>query len=271
MRSVILGSLGEVTAVVEGERPGTVIVENRGRNGGTSYWVVNDTGNALVRTFESPAAAPSVAHCADTTCYRVARTALRVEASDDGGSTYATSWELGGRAYEKLAESYPNVGNPADHLSSRAVVVHAVQGGHVVFVANGRDGLLYRDVHGAWARLGFPTSGEGCCFYEPPMRTDSKPRSIAVLAIVVAVAVAATLAPPAILAIMRRRTWRWTDIAGLLALAAMAGYGASIAVRFPNVGMFPGIFYGIPLLLAILACGPPIASLFGSDKHPTRP
>lgn len=270
MHTLVLRDLTEVTAVVEGERPGTVVVESRWRDQEPSYWLVDDTGEALERVPERPTTTATVTACVDTTCYRVARTDLRVEASNDTGGTYGTSWEIDGRAYNKLVDTYPDVGDPADHLSSRAVVAHPVDGGHVVFVANGRDGLLYRDVRGEWVRLGFPAAGEGCCFYQAPVSTDWKPRPIVVLAVVVAVA--ATLSPTIVLAARRRRSWRWTDITGLLALAAMTGYGAAIAVRFPGVGMFPGWFYGIPLLAAVLACGPSIAVLFGSDETaPTRP
>ncbi|HTF06851.1 MAG TPA: hypothetical protein VK659_01615 [Asanoa sp.] len=262
---------GEVSAVVDGPRPGTVMVQTRRRDDARS-WLVGDDGELLDwrDSTDSSEGAPQVRQCAGPTCYRAATTALRVEASGDGGATYATSWEIAGEPYAMLADSYPDVGNPAEHLSSRSLVVHAVAGGHVVFVANGRDGLLYRGVGGAWQRLGFPSSGEGCCFYESALPLHPNPVLVWLTVVAVSAGVVATLLPAALIA-WRRRTWRRADIAGVLVLAALAGYGSALAFRFPTVGMFPGAMYGIPTLLLILVFGALLGVLFVSGSAAPPP
>ncbi|HEV7707093.1 MAG TPA: hypothetical protein VGP16_02750 [Asanoa sp.] len=267
---VVLGQHGEVSAVVDGPRPGTVLVQARWRDEPSS-WLVGDNGDALewLDAADGAAGAPQVRQCLGQTCYRAATTALRVEASGDGGATYATSWEIVGEPYAMLADSYPDVADPAEHLSSRSLVVHAVAGGHVVFVANGRDGLLYRGVGGTWQRLGFPSSGEGCCFYEPALPLHRNPVGVWLTLAAVSAAAGATLLP-ALLIASKRRTWRRGDIAGVLVLTALASYGSVLAVRFPTVGTFPGATYGIPTLLLILVFGALLGALFVSGPAASR-
>src|SRR6201999_4314405 len=119
-------------------------------------WSVDDTGEALDDGDGGAEHEVTTQDCAGMVCYRVASTALREEGSQDGGKTYQGAWEVSGDDYLLLLDTYPNVGDPAQHLASKSVVMHEVAGGHVVFVANGRDGLLYRDVQGQWRRLGSP-------------------------------------------------------------------------------------------------------------------
>ncbi|GIF49848.1 hypothetical protein DFJ67_0119 [Asanoa ferruginea] len=253
---------GEVSAVVDGPRPGTVLVQTL-RYDETWSWLVGDDGAVLEWADHTSAGPPHADQCVATTCYRAAKTALRVEASGDGGATYATSWEIAGEPYAMLAESYPDVGDPAEHLSSRSLVVHEVAGGHVVFVANGRDGLLYRGVGGAWQRLGFPASGEGCCFYESALPLRPNPTRVWLTVVAITFGVVATLLPATLIA-WKRRTWRRADLAGVLVLGVLAGYGSALAFRFPTVGMFPGATYGIPTLLAIMVAGALLGALFVS-------
>ena len=262
LRQQNLRAVDEVTAVVDGNLPGTVVVHTE-RRALKREWLVDDTGDAV-----APASAadevqkgPGIQDCVGTVCYRVAMTALRVDASIDGGNTYSAAWEVSGETYTMLAESYPEVGNPGEHLSSRSVVVHTVAGGHVVFVANGRDGLLYRDVHGAWLRLGSPASGEGCCYYEPPLRISSDPHRRDLTGYAVGVVVVAILLSGGITALVRRR-FPWSGVLAVFVLAALAGYGTDLAGHFPTVGMFPGFIYGVPLILVILAGGAALAAWF---------
>lgn len=271
VREVNLRSLDEVTAVVDGSRPGAVVVRTQG-DSGTRFWLVDDAGEAagFARATDEVPAGPGTEDCAGTVCYRVAGTAMRVEASGDGGGTYSVAWEISRADYAVLAGSYPEVGNPAEHLSSRSVVVHPVAGGHVVFVANGRDGLLYRDVRGGWHRRGFPNSGEGCCFYDPPVRLASEPQPLDLTGYAVAAVLLAVLLSGGITAIVRRRL-PWTGALALIVLAALAAYGTGLAGHFPTVGMFPGFIYGVPLILAILALSAPLAVWFASGPAATKP
>jgi hypothetical protein len=248
--------LGAVIDVVDGSRPGTVWLRADSHDGSTRWWLVDDTGEAVdwVPGAGSGLHAPRREDCVDSVCYRVATTTLRVERSLDGGATYSSEWEIDDDTYSMLAESYPDLENRARDLSSRSVVVHKVSGGHVVFVANGRDGLLYRDVDGEWHRLGFPGTGEGCCYYVAPTRIASDPQPRDLTRYAVGVVVAAVLLSGATAAIVRR-SWRWSRALAVVAIAALAAYGTELAGHFPDVGMFPGWIYGVPLIMLILTGG----------------
>jgi hypothetical protein len=81
---------------------------------------------------------------------------------------------LGGLA----AGGYYLRGDPVVHVSSTSVVVLRAPDGHVVYVANGRDGLLFRDVSGRWQRLGFPVLNDaGEVVFDPPTRMPVAPRT----------------------------------------------------------------------------------------------
>ncbi|MER7006161.1 hypothetical protein ABT297_24390 [Dactylosporangium sp. NPDC000555] len=271
LRQQNLRAVEEVTAVVDGRRPGTVVVHTE-RDARTTRWLVDDTAEATDVAGEADEVQdlPRSQDCAGAVCYRVATAALRVEGSGDGGKTYSTAWEITGATYTMLTEIYPQVGNPGEHLSSRSVVVHAVAGGHVVFVANGRDGLLYRDVGGTWRRLGSPASGEGCCYYEPPPRVASDPQPLDLTSYAIVVVVLAILLSGAITA-MRRRTLRWTGAVAVVALAGSAGYGTQLAGHYPTVGMFPGFVYGVPIILVMLVGGAALAIRFATGPAPRAP
>lgn len=264
--------LAEVTAVVEGNRPGTIVAHTERRTQPTR-WLVDDSGEAVdsASTADEAAGRPRTQDCVGTVCYRVAATTLRVESSDDGGKTYSVAWTVDGDTYKMLAESYPRVGDPAEHLSSRSIVVHAVAGGHVVFVANGRDGLLYRDVHGAWHRLGSPAMAEGCCYYERPLAIASDPQPPAFTVYAVGIVALAILLSGGITAMIRRRL-RWTSALAVTVLAALGAYGTQLAGRFPDVGMFPGVFYGGMLIAVTLLGGVLLAAWFvSSPPSPISP
>jgi len=255
-----LRAIGELTAVIDGDAAGEVLVEVE-RNGRESWWSVDDTGEARAVDIEAAPARPRTQDCAGRTCYRVAGDALRVEVSEDGGATYAIAWQIDNYVYQRLVRTYPDVGDPVRHLSSRSVVVHATDGGHVVFVANGRDGLLFRDERGTWHRLGVPASGEGCCYYEPPVRIASDPQPVdltwpAVVVVSVAILGSAGIA----LAVSRPRRYR--SLLAVAPLAAVAGYGTYLAGHMPTVGMFPGFLYGVPLIVITLAVGVGLAVWF---------
>ncbi|MFC7646369.1 hypothetical protein ACFQX6_41655 [Streptosporangium lutulentum] len=91
-------------------------------------------------------------------CYRVAPPRFAVDESWDGGATWETSWgvsERRERALRRLSPDRP----PVAWEGSQAVAVQRVTGGHVVVVANGRDGIAVRDARGTWRRLGFSAEG----------------------------------------------------------------------------------------------------------------
>jgi hypothetical protein len=257
-----LRSLGEVTAVVEGPRPGTVVVRTV-RDGTAGAWVVDDTSEAV--GFFEPAdgvvAEPQATQCAGELCYRVPGDGLRVEHSTDGGVTFTTAWEVGGSRYTRITSTYPDLGDPAQHLSSLSLVVHSVPGGHIVFVANGRDGLLYRDVRGAWHRQGVPDSGEGCCFYVAPPRIGEASEAPDP-AVPVGAGAAAVILLVGLVGALAGRRWRGLPV--VVVVAVSGGVAAGIMAPLGDVGMFPGYFYSGPIILGIVVGGSIVANRFAA-------
>ncbi|MEU5965496.1 hypothetical protein ABZ777_30175 [Micromonospora parva] len=89
-------------------------------------------------------------------CYRAVADHLRVEQSDDAGVTWQVAWEVSDARREGMARRFSNPGDIRRHFASRDLIVYpAVDGGHEVLVANGRDGILHRSADGGWQRDGF--------------------------------------------------------------------------------------------------------------------
>ncbi|GAA3293720.1 hypothetical protein Dvina_19520 [Dactylosporangium vinaceum] len=248
MVALKLRSAYPVTVVEEGQRAGTVVVGTRGRYGPVD-WILDD---AATVTLPEPGdgrapGGPRTQGCAGDMCYRVPGRALRVEGSTDGGRSWSTVWEVSGREYDRLVGIYPDLDDPAVDLASTSLVVHAVGGGHIVFVANGRDGLLERDVSGAWRRIGSPDSGEGCCWLSPPPRLRGEPGPFDPAPYVAGIVALVVLAAGGVTAARRRR---WAALAEVGVLAALVGWLAFLGATMPDVGMFPGILYGAPVVVA---------------------
>ncbi|MGI5240784.1 hypothetical protein [Dactylosporangium sp. CA-139066] len=268
-----LRQVGEVLSVVEGARPGTVVVHTHNPNyRDDQVWLVGDDGDVTAMdadAVEAPGATPQRQACAGDSCYRVAGDTLRVEGSTDGGRTWATAWEVSAPAYAALVHTYPDLGDPARHLASTSLVVHAVAGGHVVYVADGRDGLLRRDRTGAWQRIGSPDSGEGCCFLDPVPRLSSDPVPFDPAPYAAGAAAVVILAAGGIAA-ARRRNGRWSVLLAVAALAALGGYMAYLGAGIPDAGMFPGLLYGIPCIVLSLAGGALLAVRFVRPPRPAE-
>ncbi|WP_446216494.1 hypothetical protein [Micromonospora sp. IBHARD004] len=254
--------INEVTEVRDGTAPGTVqvSVESRtARSHSSTSWTLDDEGSIQRRSDDQPRPARTKG-CADADCYRVVPGRLRVERRHGDTGAYTVAWEVGDATYRQLAAAQPDLGDPAAHLSSRSLVVHKVGGGHVVFVANGRDGLLYRDVTGGWHRLGSPQGGEGV-YFEPPPRLATDPRPLDLTWYAVGVVVLVVLLSGAI-PVARRRPFRFGPALMVVLVALAAGAVALLGARFPDVGMFPGVFYGVPVIFAALVLGSCCALLF---------
>ena len=103
---------------------------------------------------------PAEQACSDAdpaSCYRIVPGALAVERSADAGATWAVDWQVGDRERRLLAGQYDEITDVEQDLRSVAVAVQdRPGGGHVVVVANRRDGFALRDAAGTWTRLGFP-------------------------------------------------------------------------------------------------------------------
>ncbi len=247
-------AVGEVTAVVDGDRAGTVVVHTV-RHERAGAWRVADDGEVVewIDDVAGAAGQPRTRQCAGRICYRVAGEGLRVEGSMDGGDTFSTAWELEGGAYTMLTANYPDLGDPSEHLSSRSLVVHPVsEREHVVFVANGRDGLLFRDVNDGWHRLGVPDAGEGCCFYAEPLSIDGG-RGLARVAVPAGVVVGFVILLTGVVTSAVRQWWRAMPVVAVL--AALGGVGTAVILPLDSVGMFPGWLYSVPTALAIVVGG----------------
>ncbi|TCB96187.1 hypothetical protein E0H26_16325 [Micromonospora zingiberis] len=91
-----------------------------------------------------------------THCFRVVPRRLAVQESRDGGATWQLAWEVDEDARARLGVAMPAMGDVEEYLSSRALLVRdQPDGGVVVLVANGRDGVARRDTTGRWKRIGF--------------------------------------------------------------------------------------------------------------------
>ncbi len=266
-------AIHEVTAVAPGEAAGSVqvTVTDYDVDPPKDWKLILDERGEI--THLSPPPAPPSAHlqaCAGAECYRVVTGELRVQVSHDSGATFGEAWRVASHTRRHLAADYARLGDPLIHLSSRSVVVRSVARGHVVFVANGRDGVLYRDVVGGWHRLGMPTGGEGVYFKQPP-RLDTDPEPLDARPFVGGAAFLVVLLVGAITGAIRRALPP-LRAAAVLGIAAVAGTIDGLAARFPDVGMFPGYFYSAVIILPTLACAMVIAFVVAvTAGRPTRP
>ncbi|WP_344476788.1 hypothetical protein [Nonomuraea monospora] len=101
-----------------------------------------------------------------TRCYQVFKDRLGVEQSDDGGTTWRPAWAPSGDELKRLSRQY----DPPSGLRSQSLAVVPQEGGHLVVVANGADGIAIRDTSGAWRRVGWPGAEAPDVDLEPEWR-----------------------------------------------------------------------------------------------------
>ncbi len=242
--------LREVIAVTHGaslDEVRVTVFSDNGRDTEEAVWKLDARTRQLSAPIGAgPPAAALTEDCAGGACYRVVPGQLRVDEKLTAG--YAPAWQLTGDTYRRLAAGYPDLGDPALHLSSRSLVVVAVPGGHVVFVADGRDGLLARDVSGRWQRLGIPEGAEGLFFHRPPrLATDPQPVNLSPYAAIPGALL--VLLAGVVTAWLLRTRRPWQPTVAVLVVAVAAGTIAALAVHAPDVGMFPGPLIAGPALL----------------------
>ena len=150
------------TRVVSTKQAVYLISESRGK----TEWVVSfDDGLSWKEstTAPPPAGKPARQACSAAkpkVCYRISGDTMAVQRTGDGGNTWTTDWQVGDNDRRKLSRQYPNAAGIDTDFVSVAIAVHdAEAGGHVVVVANRRDGFAERDVDGIWKRIGFPETG----------------------------------------------------------------------------------------------------------------
>lgn len=152
-------------------------------------------------------------------CYRLEPGQLRVEESRDDGTSWHTSWEITDAQRRALSRHYPYVDDPVSDLSSVALTVSATDDGHVVLVANGRDGFVLRTADEQWHRIGFPTRNVGLPHWDDPIRSTWAPYGV--LWGLVAMILAGSIVLGTIRRPGSRRRGRWLlNVPGLLLTAA---------------------------------------------------
>jgi hypothetical protein len=104
-----------------------------------------------------PGARPACVPAEPRRCYRTVPGRLAVEESADGGATWTDAWSITPGRQLFLERAYPEQRLGGPDVAALAVGVLPVEGGHVVAVATGRDGVLVRHADGRWERVGFPT------------------------------------------------------------------------------------------------------------------
>ncbi|MGW0482854.1 hypothetical protein [Nonomuraea sp. NPDC003214] len=161
------------------------------------------------------------AACLREHCYQIVEGAMKVMRSDDGGATWDPGWEVSpGRV--KMLERALSDGAP---IVSRSLAVQEHGDGHVVVVANGRDGVAVKDADGAWRRLGLTPQGElsdaAAIPLSRPADASGEMRVAALAAVLAALAgLSAQAARPT------RRTRPW-------AVVALATGGALVMAPWP--------------------------------------
>jgi hypothetical protein len=153
-------------AGVDGERLVAGVRNLYHRQGSPDWAVSTDGGRTWDTTPADSVQGPAGQACAGRDCYRAVPGHLRVERSADGGGTWATDWEIGDRQRVSMARTYAGIADPDRDLASVSVAVQPRPGGgHVVLVANGRDGFALRHPDGRWERIGYAGHGG----YSEPM------------------------------------------------------------------------------------------------------
>ena len=224
-----------VTAITDGGAGHVVVVVHTDDSIRPHRWDVGDDGTLNGRV-AGTAAAPVTEACGAVDCYRVVPGRLTVQVSADHGATYTTAWQVTGASYRALAASYHGA------VTSTSLVVH----GDVVFVANGADGVLYRDAGGGWHRLGIPMGGEGM-YWQKPHRLSTDPAPFDLTWYVVAFAALGTFA----IAYAARRAYAAVPIWWPLVIAGLAAVAAWLIMLVPAIGMFPSAFARAYLLLIL--------------------
>jgi len=233
------------------------LVSVRTSDGTLQLWEVRPDGSNAGRV-TGVAPEPKTEDCRGSLCYRVDGEHLRVTLND------APVWEVSGADYDQLVADYGGM-----RPRSMAIAVRPVDVGHVVFVANGRDGVLYRDEDGRWQRLGLPQGGEGWYWQEPPrLLSDPMPFDAGPLVGAVTVLLVLLVGLGVLAARRMLRSW-WTE--AVTAVALVAGALAWVSSYASDAGMFPAAMVaamGVGIVLFTTLAG--VAALTVLVRRPPR-
>ncbi|MFG1674366.1 hypothetical protein [Micromonospora sp. NPDC049282] len=130
---------------------------------------------ALLTSRSADPASPAREDCSTASpqhCYRLTPGRIRVEASDDAGRNWHLSWQVTEEQRALLNARYQEAGPRGERIAGQDLAVLDIgAGGHVVLVANGRDGFAVRGADGRWQRIGFTGGQWGA--NPPPLDTIS--------------------------------------------------------------------------------------------------
>ncbi|GAA4936441.1 hypothetical protein [Actinoplanes utahensis] len=214
---------------------------------------------------QTPAApGPACTRSVPQVCYRVIEDGIGVLRSDAGGP-WTEDWVLTRLERITLNRAYRDTMG-IDALTSQSIGVQDVPGGHVVVVANGRDGFAVRDVTGTWQRIGFPTVPGDLA--PASVETDWVLLEFPLGPAVIAMALGLVITTGAVV-VMRRRGapagYWWLPVAlGVTAVmtvpAALAGWAD------PNGGLvIPMVVLAILGILAAIGCS--VAAVIRAGMH----
>ena len=149
-------------------------------------------------------------------CYRVVPGRIAVEETVDGARTWRLSWEISEGRRRFLARQFNDIASTGIDLSSAEVAVLPVAGGHIVLVANRRDGLAVRFADGTWQRVGTPADS-GTPRVEPLVA----PGEHVMLEFALAATAVPALVSLAVLPVLTRRRRLAAGAAGLTVLGVL--------------------------------------------------
>ena len=206
-------------------------------------------------------------------CYRVMPGELGVEASNDGGATWTISWQANAAERKELARrhSEPAARNP--ELSSVALGVRDVPGGHLVVVANGLDGFRQRDPDGTWRRIGMPALfGRGEAVRPTIDEPGSNRRNNSLLVVGVASLLAGLVIGVGGARARQRRglayLWCLPVLLGTIATLPLVSFARGPDEFFGYAG--PALSTGCSLLAAVLISGLPLGRVEGRAQWALR-
>jgi hypothetical protein len=256
--------VGEVTAVALAP-DGAVVATVATPASAPAAYVLGVDATIAGRRDEAAAGAagaprPVTRACAGDACYSVVAGRLAVRAGE--GAAVRDVWQVSGAEYERLAAAYPDLGDPARHLASTSVVVVPAPGGHAVFVANGRDGVLRRDADGRWTRLGVPRGADAFYFAAPP-RLGGAPSD---LAWPVATAAGGAVLLAVGVGLLVRRRVRPARAAAGLGVALVVGALAGLATGMPEMAVAGGPVYRVLIVLAVTVGGVAVGIMVVTDR-----
>ncbi|MEV1285786.1 hypothetical protein [Micromonospora sp. NPDC049679] len=168
-------------------------------------------------------------------CYRIIPGRIRVEESRDGGASWRLSWEVTDDQRFILSRSYPDLADPDKYLVSHELAVLDATAGHLVVVANGRDGYAVRRADGRWDRVGFGVKNRFAGEEMPLPPLDGGDTSFRALDLLVGIVLAIVLAALVVIVagdLIGRRNGlnRWFAFPFYPLLATAAGLAALVGV-----------------------------------------